>query len=398
MFEKHGKTNELILIFVSVIAIIVFATNKSFSYFDDMSSQRPEWIPIGEWFNENEIVEPTTLVNYIDMFDTYIETQPNKEDAEIKDYIYDLVFAQDPSGQPDTTQVNPLFEDYTLGEMIKTLELIREYTESFLVFDENGQPVFPQASTVTPIDLDYDQFLLPGESMQFYRLIQTANLADVLTWSPIMLSITIEAPNGEDISDFAIELIFDRNPFSETDEFSYNWLLRDETTTNEYISKDGVSLTQNDLATISGETIFNTQVYRNASSQYVPILFRQMFLTPTYPGNWSRLPYGPNYYLAEPTSKSSLIGVQQMFELSHPRLQTGVILAGKANGRKSEIRLDFPIRVPYDGQSAPLIPFIIALTRGLELDASGNPLPNQSTLLVKPIIKMRVIQGQVWAG
>jgi hypothetical protein len=60
--------------------------------------------------------------------------------------------------------------------------------------------------------------------------------------------------------------------------------------------------------------------------------------------------------------------------------------------------LDFPIRVPYDGQSAPLIPFIIALTRGLELDASGNPLPNQSTLLVKPIIKMRVIQGQVWAG
>jgi hypothetical protein len=213
-----------------------------------------------------------------------------------------------------------------------------------------------------------------------------------------MLSITLEALNGQDISDFAIEIIFDKNPFSEIDEFSYNWLLRDETTTNEYISKDGISLGQNDMTPISGNTLFNTQVFRNVSGQFVPKMFRQNYPKPTFAGNWSRLPYGPNYYLAEPTSKGSRIGVQQMFEMLHPKLRTGVILAGKANGTKSELRLDFPIRVPYDGRSAPLIPFVIALTRGVELDSSGNPIPNQSTLCIKPFIKMKVIQGQVWEG
>jgi hypothetical protein len=44
------------------------------------------------------------------------------------------------------------------------------------------------------------------------------------------------------------------------------------------------------------------------------------------------------------------------------------------------------------------MPVAIVVSRGLELDGNGNPLPTQSDLMIEPLITMRVIEGQVWTG
>ena len=82
----------------------------------------------------------------------------------------------------------------------------------------------------------------------------------------------------------------------------------------------------------------------------------------------------------------------------NPSRRAGLVLIGKANGTRSELRIDIPERNPRNGDSVPLMPVAIVVSRGLELDGNGNPLPTQSDLMIEPLITMRVIEGQVWTG
>ena len=93
------------------------------------------------------------------------------------------------------------------------------------------------------------------------------------------------------------------------------------------------------------------------------------------------------------------IGAQQEILLNNnPATRTGLILIGKSNGLISELRIDIPERRARTGDSIPIIPLAIVISRGLELDANGNPLPEQSSAMIPPQIKLRVIEGTVWIG
>ncbi|MDD4077501.1 MAG: hypothetical protein PHT03_05945, partial [Bacilli bacterium] len=89
---------------------------------------------------------------------------------------------------------------------------------------------------------------------------------------------------------------------------------------------------------------------------------------------------------------------QEILIKNNPKKRTGLILIGKANGTKVELKLDIPHRRPRTGNSVPIIPLIIVVSRGLELDLNGNPLSIQSDLMIEPVITLRVIEGSIWVG
>ncbi|MCK9536684.1 MAG: hypothetical protein M0R05_03755 [Bacilli bacterium] len=387
------KFGSFILIF---IFIFVFFFQITFGFFDKTRISDNIFIPIGMWSRLTDPANPDNVQEYLDALETIIETNPNLDFADIEDYLNDLLFDEDESGK----HLDELFTDYTLGEVIETVELIVEFSESFLIFDENDQPVFPNPNLVATINLDFTGPLLPGEHRLINKVLQTANLSDIDWWSPISLQITIEAPDGGDIADYMVEVLFDANPFADSQPFSYDYLLRDKTSWNENRAQCRIKLKDNILVPINYDVIFNTVVYRDKAGNFVPVDYRHLYPVPQFTGNWCRLPVGPNIYLGPPTGSSGTpIGSQQEILIkNNPKKRTGLILIGKANGTKVELKLDIPYRRPRTGNSVPIIPLIIVVSRGLELDLNGNPLPIQSDLMIEPVITLRVIEGSVWVG
>ena len=94
-----------------------------------------------------------------------------------------------------------------------------------MVFDEDNNPVFPNPSLVSAIDIDFGGALNPGEHRIVHKVLQTANLSANQWWSPFALQLTMEAPDGADISDYVIEVLIDASPFDEDAPFSYNYLI-----------------------------------------------------------------------------------------------------------------------------------------------------------------------------
>src|SRR5690554_2780302 len=216
------------LIFIFIF-ICVFIAQITFGFFDKRQVYDDKTVPIGSWLSLTDPVTPENVLEYLDLIDTVIETHPDSQQVEIIDYLYEIIFAEDESGELDFDNVNETFSDYNLEEIIETVNLIIEFTESFLVFDENNEPVFPEHTLVSEIEFDLGGPLLPGEHLLINKVLQTANLSDISWWSPISLQLSIEAPEGGDIADYAIEFLVDANPFASVQPFSYDYLLRDRT-------------------------------------------------------------------------------------------------------------------------------------------------------------------------
>lgn len=393
----NKKIQKIFLTVFVLLFAFFFMMPSSLSIFDSRSTNLNGIVPIGTWVDPNAPVTPETLEDYLEDLDTVIVTNPNQENADTEAYLYDILFEKDENGDPDTSQINPIYEDYTLEEMIETITLIQEFASEFLVYDTEGNPTFPSSTTVTPVDIGFNQVLMPGQSTQFKQVLLTANNASTTYYSPVAINISIEAPNGEDISDFAVEILIDGRPFTLTSPFSYNYLYVDRTSWNNNRAQGGLSASQVTLNTLQAPTIFTTTAYRLIGSSWQPVNYSHNFTTPVYSGDWSRFPQGPNVYLAAPSG--STIGNQQQFTAysGQNRYRTGMILMGKANGTTSEIRLDLPIRNPRNSGSAPVIPVVVVVSRGLELDANGNSVANQRTNEIVPIVKVRMIEGQVWS-
>lgn len=73
------------------------------------------------------------------------------ESADIADYLQEILFEENEEGEQ---QLDEIFADYTLGEIIETIDLIIEFTEAFLVFDKDNNPVFPNPQLVDAVNID----------------------------------------------------------------------------------------------------------------------------------------------------------------------------------------------------------------------------------------------------
>lgn len=366
----------LLLMLLSVLGIM----QVTYSYFDKMSINYSGVIQIGSWSKEPP--QPEDVMEYIE--DAY---------PEMDDYLINLIGDVDQDG---TFVIDPLYEEYSYEELKETVDLLKDFTDYFLTYDENGNAVFPEKTTVQPVELTNINSLLPGQHQKINQVIQTANNANTNYYSPITFQLTMIAPDGEDISDFAVEILFDSNPFAISSPFSYNYRLIDPISWNNNRASGSVSASSNHLVNISDSIDFSSKAYHLINNNWRPITYHHNYEKPTFSGSWCRLPVGPNYYLNKP--ESSTDGLRQQFvNEKKPKNREGLILMGKTDGTVSEMRIDIPIRNPRNGNSLPVIPIILVLSRGIAYDQNGNILPNQATTYITPIISIKVIEGQVWS-
>lgn len=370
--------------------IAIITVQDSFSFFDSFYKISSN-VTIGEW-----PTGPATKEKIIDLINRSIISIPNpdptKGDINLEDYVSSILFkdvVRDSEGNIVSGTVDPLYASYTMKDVAETIELIKEFTDSFLVFDDSGNPVFPASTTVQTINVDLNQELTPGTSIQLNKVLQTANFANNFQNAPILTQLTIESPvldgNGRraNMSDYAVELLIDGLPFSDTNPFKYSYDFRDSSAKKDSIvSVKNIDFLKNP---INNTTSFNTRVYRTDISSYANYL--HTYTKPTFPGSWNRFNIGPNISIgpiADSKDSAKGIGPQQLFQIDSPNTRSGLILLGKPNGLKSEIVTDITFRNSDDGGSIPMVPLMFVVSRGLWVNSLNESMPNQSTITTQP--------------
>jgi hypothetical protein len=345
-------------------------------------------IPIGEWFESDAIVKAEYLGKYLDEINTTIKL--NNENIDIKEYLQSLLYEKDEYNNIDPTNINYLYENYTMEEIVITIDLMKDFTQNFLIVDEvTKEIVYPIDCIVTPIALKINQGLLPGEYLELNQIILAANVSKSTSiLDPIMISITIESEINVDLSDFAVEAIIDSTPYDITQPFTYSYLLDSN---NVFDSKAiGINLYfNNNLIEVFEDIEFNTKAYNSNSNLK---FYQHRLRKPTFTGSWCRFPYGPNYYLNKPNKQNI-----HEFIIDNPFVRQGMILQGKPNGDTAELRFTLNQRHSVDGNGTPALPMILSITRGLELDSLLTPLPIQDSKRITPIVKIMVLQGFIWS-
>lgn len=381
------KFKQFLLSILLFVCSLTFVTQLSFSYFDNLSSHDEIDVNIGKWINLNFPVNADDIVEYCE-----------EHHIELSDYLLNIIGTF--NNENKDLLLDNIFNDYTNGNLIETVELINDFTNHFLktnadgdpILDKDGNPEFLPANQVEPIQLIPNMNLMPGEHFIFNEIIQTAQYTNTTWWSTLTLEISIESEHGEDISDYAIEVLFDKQVFNENNPFAYNYRLVDKISYNDTRADGSVKENKNNLINVVDNVEFKTEVYKNINKKYISTLYSHIYNKPNFPGNWTRLPFGPNYYISEPRQSDQ--GLQQQFISRNTR--QGMILMGKPNGSKVDLRIHLSDRNPRYEDGMPLIPISLVLTRGLQLDNKGKPLPNQSTIEVNPIIKIKVLNSDVW--
>lgn len=379
-------TNFLILL---LLIYIVCSITITFAYFDRLSHQNLGSISIGDWI---DLAAPATSENIeelIENIDTGLITGCNckfvNKEA-VNNYLEEILFEENEEGEEI---LSPLFEDYTVGEMVDVINSIRKFIANFLVLDENNNLVYPDPEGVMPMEVVYNWGLLPGEHKQVMGYLVLGNLAGGGTDKPVMLAISMENASSvqeDDLADFSIEVLIDQTPFVTQYPFPYAMTLRDREAWNDPILKNNIKNYQT-LIPINDIQEYSTFVYRDiGNGNYQLKEYWHSYMRPNLHGNFRRFPIGLNYYLGKP--KNSKNGIQQLFEKDNS-VRPGFILSGKANGRKVEARVDIDDR-RGSGDNLTIIPFVIVLSRGIEVG-----LANQKTDIIAPKIKIAVINGWV---
>jgi len=371
-------------IFILLIMLIILFIPISYSYFDNLTNAKHIEIKIGEWISYDDEITPEILLEYLESYDTIIITLPNGQVVDIREYLYSLLFVMDNNGYSDTSNIQDIYQNYTIKEMITTIDLIIEFIEHFLIIDNNNLAEYPSAEDVDFITLNLSNGLLPGEFIHINQILQTANLTNFIL-DQLIIIITIEAPKNEDISDFAVDLLFDSSVFSKITPFNYQYYIIDES--EDIIVFRHINKTINDLLEIDDNVEFYTYSYKEINESYIPTTLKQIYDKPLFTGSWSRLPIGPNYYLQAPDEKYS----NERFIKDNPPTSEGLLLLGRSDGNISEVRLLISQPNSPTDEMVTAIPFILSISRGLEMDES-HPHSIQKTIPIKPIIKIKVIR------
>ena len=328
-----------------VLTFLVFIPN-SFSYFNALSSQATNNINIGTWNDR-----PHDLLNY---FIAYVqENYPRNSDD-----LLELMTT-------NKTGLKFLYENYKMAELTQAVDLLNDFEINFLTRDESGQSVFIKDIN-EPVTMPSLGLLQPGENTIIKQFIQTAQYSQIPWYSALTLQLIIESPHGEDISDFSVEVLIDSKAFSRQTPFSYNYLLVDDISYNRYRAQSTL-ISQTNTQT-QDWIEFNTQISKKKDSKYLPTTYLHSYEKPSLSGDWIRFQTGPNYYLSEPVQTA--MGMQQEFVTNGTR--EGLILIGRPNGSTVELRINIPVRNPYEGDNLPVIPISFIVSRGLLLDDDGG--------------------------
>lgn len=384
--KKHTIIVLSNLILVSVMAL-AFAY-PAYGFFDVNNTQGGLGFHLGNWLSATS--DPVEHLNNI-FTDVENQEVPEREGLE---YIADLIWENieyDDDGKLIDGDVASQFNDYSDDDLVELIDNIVDYVDNFLEIDENGAAVFPPASQVPEMDTAFNTVLEPGQSTQFKGVLLLANLAPEVYWAPVTYTVTLEAPNGEDISDFAVELLYSSID-GNANNFGYQYRIFDADSWNVNRANASVDRSKNALIPLKANKYYNTQVYRSSNGTYIPADFRHLLKTPLS-GAWSRFVTGPSLYLGAPSGSSA--GQVQQLHLDTPAQREGAILMGKANGTRTTMKICFVDRQPVEGLLTT-IPLLVNVSRGIRLDANGEPM-EYSAASVIPTITVRATAGDLWA-
>ncbi len=356
----------------------------TYGYFDVLSNESGLNLSIGDWDLETDAIE------YLNNRSPEI-TGTDGSVVNYLDYVADIIWSDavyNGAGDLVSGSIRPQYASYPPEEIKRIIDTIISYTDNFLTADDSGDIVFPERLSVTQIELPFDAFLSPGESAQFSASLLAADLYDDVYWSPIMYSISIEGADGANISDFALELLY---AAEYAGRFGYQYLIKDSTSYNVNRAQGRISANDNSPYYVTSEQFTDIYAYELSGSSYSKATYRHYINEPMY-GEWSRFTEGAMLYLDKPSG--SPIGSQQ--QINSNKTKIGLSLIGKANGTASELRIGFFDR-GRTGDLIKNIPLIINLSRGVMLDGNGNPL-DYSAAATKPVIKIRLVSGDIWGS
>ena len=123
MYKKNAFVHILIII---LMMLVLSGFTLTYAFFDRLSDQRQGIIDIGEWIDLSAPATPEIIQEVIDNTDTSVVTNCDCQyiDSEyVNDFLEDILFVLDDS---DELILNPLFEDYTVKEMIDTINFLLE--------------------------------------------------------------------------------------------------------------------------------------------------------------------------------------------------------------------------------------------------------------------------------
>lgn len=275
------------------------------------------------------------------------------EDDPLNDFIKDSIFDED-------GELLPIFDDYTMGDILDLIDIIDDFQDQFMSVDPDGNGTLNPAHNPYVFPAEVVGTFVPGESRIIPFVIHTGDLGDASTFE---ILLTIKRPGSTSIQDFAAEILFDQNVFEATNSFTYT--------------------TQ--VANLSGTQSYTHLAYRphtTFTTKYKPTLFgsettyTHSLATPDTPGNWSRFYLGPNYYT------QSLLGLFGSVTRDTPADREGAILVGR-----SETNASITIRISnrnYSGTDThPIIPIFIHLSRGT---------PGTNSTAYQPTVEFSIIR------
>ncbi|MCK9471968.1 MAG: hypothetical protein WC006_07635 [Bacilli bacterium] len=366
-----------LIMILSLVTVLQF----SYGYFDSLSGSKSSTINIGDWHNNQPT--PNDVVDYV-------ENIKFPEDEDMAEYILDIL------GDYEDGEfvIDEVYEDYTMSEIIEIIELINEFTESFLE-TENGEIVFKDI-IVEPVEVTSVANFSPGDVQYIKQVIQTAEFATDPWWTPITFQLQLSADPGIDITDFSVEILFDLNPFTVTTPFAYDFKVNDPNRDHyKTIIQTDIGSNQTSNLPAIGTISYINRAFNVTQNQF--LRFKHEYNAPSITGEWRRFPIGPNMYFNSPTTGGQWSGSRQQFYTENePTKVAGMTLSGRNDGGMVEMLFSFNARKPRNSNSLPVIPIVIVISRAVEVDANGNDLPNQRTDLISPEIKLRVVKGNIY--
>jgi len=362
------------------IIFLFVCTINCYGYFDSLIKKTDINITIGSWENINTAFSYLNNKNPKILNINGIETSILKNVAQLlwNDIIYN------DEGKIVSGNLRTEYNNYDNINIKEIIDGICDYISSFLKINEQGLIYYPDNSNVESQNINFNTILQPDNYEDFLSVFLSANLTDGY-WAPITYSVTLEADS--DISDFSLEILY-TPPENKDNMFSYQCRIIDENLYNTTVSDKEISKDKNNLVLIKADYQYEISAIKYINNNnFINDTITHKLKEPSF-GNWSRFITGANLGISKKIKNIYNNYEQTLKELS-PKSREGMIIIGKPDGNKVELRLSITNRGQWDKPSFDIMPIIIRISR-------GNTESGNSNIEIIPKITIKAVQGDVW--
>jgi hypothetical protein len=362
------------------LIFLLLSTVYCYSYFDLLIQKTDSSIFIGTWNYTNIAMQYLNNKNPTTLNDRGDNTNILKIVAKL---LWTDIYYNE-SGQIKNGTLRPEFENFDNYNLIITIDNICDYISSFLKINGQNEIYYPDNNQSESKVINLKKILQPNQYEDYLNVFLSANLTYGY-WTPITYTLTLEAEG--DISDYALEILY-VSPENKPQMFAYQYRIIDNNLNNPTISYRQIDKRLNSLLPIISNYQYDVSFIKYIGKKnYIYDSVIHNSEKPSF-GNFNRFVIGANIGIGKIIQNKHEIKEQSLTQLT-PETRSGMILIGKPNGNKVEIRLSITDRGSWNKSSFDIMPMIIRISRGTL--KSGNFVAE-----VMPKITLKVVSGDVW--